>query len=247
MDISPWEGTFVAQEAKTEDFLQPYVYLTGDMYWRAGPDQYASTAVYGEYTLSGGRIEAREWKKLNGPVYDETSLELKVLEPHMLIVTKVSGEAAAYYHLEAGDVLVHTETSTTNAYKEMSEAATITEGIYRSKETWTAYVTTDDNCREISIRPYIQIMKGMKWSAGQDSLLSYHVEGEYTQEGDRLLLRQRTGVSLPVEEEIFAELQILSDKEIKVVRLGEKAVSLPLSEGAIFLLRGSVEDSAADP
>ena len=77
------------------------------------------------YSLSGDRVEANEQKVSSGPMpYEqEASVELRILEPWMLIVTKAGGDAAKYYQLEEGDILVHIDTTDTNAYGEVTGEA----------------------------------------------------------------------------------------------------------------------------
>ncbi len=120
-----WSGYFIDLQAKGEDYYHPYFSFDEEGYWLAGADLATSKAIQGMYSLSGDRVEANEQKVSSGPMpYEqEASVELRILEPWMLIVTKAGGDAAKYYQLEEGDILVHIDTTDTNAYGEVTGEA----------------------------------------------------------------------------------------------------------------------------
>ena len=213
------------------------------MNWRATADIATSFGIGGKYTLEGDRILLRQQRAMNAPVDTETTIELRILSETELKVVKAT-EEAKYFIIAEGDVLTYWSPPdlSTSSHVEI-DADPLPGRIYDGEEVFIGYATKIDGCVEIKCRPYIRFEEGNKWSGGYEAeALSYHAEGEYLQDGNRIILQQTKGGSSGAGKEFFAELQIVSDESLKIVSL--KIVRLPqivdpsYAMGEIFTLRG---------
>lgn len=120
------------------------------------------------------------------------------------------------------------------------------------------YVTKDakgkmDNGYEI--HPYISFGWVDQWHMGQDPMTDYSPGGKFVQEGDRIIAMRQQGVNAPVNKDLFIELQIMSETELKVVKVADEFYSVLgsswewLSEGDILIYQNeeisSTEESTA--
>ena len=212
--------------------IYPYVSFYDGTKWRAGVSVFMSYGIDGQYTQEGDRILLRQQRTMNGPIDDEATIELQILSKTELKVVRATDEANSVL-IKEGDILAYLE------QKPADYSTVPLEGrIYEGTNLMIGYATTADNCEEFSCYAHIRFEEENKWSGGYDAeAISYHVEGEYTREGDRIMLQRMKGGNSAVKDDFYMELQILSDTDIQVVRLGEAAFPSPFNEGDIFALR----------
>ena len=219
--------------------VHPCITFSDGMNWWATADIATSFGIGGKYTLEGDRILLRQQRAMNAPVDTETTIfELQILSETELKVVKATEEAKYFIILE-GDVLTYWSPPdlSTSSHVEI-DADPLPGRIYDGEEVFIGYATKIDGCVEIKCRPYIRFEEGNKWSGGYEAeALSYHVEGEYLQDGNRIILQQTKGGSSGAGKEFFAELQIVSDESLKIVRLPQ-IVTPSFNMDEVFTLRG---------
>lgn len=88
-------------------------------------------------------------------------------------------------------------------------------GIYLMKE---AKGTLPDG-REL--HPYIYFSYGDQWNIGADPIFSFGRGGKYTQDGNVLRAVRQDGAKAPLDETLFIELQVVSETELKVLKVSE--------------------------
>ncbi len=218
--------------------MHPCISFSDGMNWWATADIATSFGIGGKYTLEGDRILLRQQRAMNAPVDTETTIELQILSETELKVVKAT-EEAKYFIIVEGDILTYWSPPdlSTSSHVEI-DADPLPGRIYDGEEVVIGYATKIDGCVEIKCRPYIRFEEGNKWSGGYEAeALSYHVEGEYLQDGNRVILQKTKGGSSAAGDGFFAELQIVSDGTLKIVRLPQ-TVDPSYAMGEIFTLRG---------
>ena len=218
--------------------VHPCISFSDGMNWRASADIGMSFGIGGKYTLEGDRILLRQQRAMNAPVDTETTIELQILSETELKVVKATEEAGAVV-IQEGAVFVYWNWPDLSTYSHVEiDADPLPGRIYDGEEVVIGYATKIDDCVEIKCRPYIRFEEGNKWSGGYEAEAhSYHAEGEYLQDGNRIILQQTKGGSSGAGKEFFAELQIVSDGTLKIVRLPQ-TVDPSYAMGEIFTLRG---------
>ena len=89
------------------------------------------------------------------------------------------------------------------------------EGVYQTKE---AKGTMPGG---YELHPYIFFELVDHWRIGSDQMFSYGRSGRFTQNGDIIKAMRQEGVGAPLNENLYIEFQILSETELKVVKVSE--------------------------